>query len=61
MNNIVYVSAFLAALKGVQAGLDVNSAQNIAVYWGKYKARVFCRYSKQAEHGLTKKYRPKLA
>lgn len=36
MNYILYASAFLAAFKGVQAGINLNSAQNIAVYWGKY-------------------------
>lgn len=29
------MSAFLAAFKGVQAGINLNSAQNIAVYWGQ--------------------------
>lgn len=36
MNSVLYASALLAAFKGVQAGINLNSAQNIAVYWGKY-------------------------
>jgi chitinase len=36
---IGYISAFLAALTGVQAGIDLNSAQNVAIYWGKTSIR----------------------
>jgi hypothetical protein len=59
INSILYVSAFLAAFKGVQAGINLNSAQNIAVYWGNYPTRqnddalslIFC-FSRPKFHKL---------
>lgn len=39
LNSILYVSAFLAVFQGVQAGMNLNSAQNVAVYWGNYSTR----------------------
>jgi chitinase len=34
-NAVVYIPAFLASLTGVRAGINLNSAQNVAIYWGK--------------------------
>jgi chitinase len=36
MKSIPYLAAFAAAFTGVQAGLDLDSSNNIAVYWGKF-------------------------
>ncbi|EED15887.1 chitinase 3 precursor, putative [Talaromyces stipitatus ATCC 10500] len=35
IKSVLYTSALLAAFQGVQAGINLNSAQNIAVYWGQ--------------------------
>lgn len=31
--------AFLAGLQAVQAGIDLGSSQNVAVYWGELTVR----------------------
>lgn len=36
INSVLYLSAFIAAFKGVQAGINLDSSQNVAIYWGKY-------------------------
>lgn len=36
MKSILYVSALLGAFRSVHTGMNLNSAQNIAVYWGIY-------------------------
>jgi chitinase len=38
-NTGAYISAFSAALTGVQAGINLNSAQNVAIYWGMTSIR----------------------
>lgn len=35
INSVLYLSAFIAAFKGVQAGINLDSSQNVAIYWGQ--------------------------